>query len=184
MNRILWLVAFCIALTSSRAAVLRISSDEPVLVTAPAGWTATKHKSATRDFPFESFRIAPAGDVNAVCLVSIIGKNDERFNDKELLQKAVKLNSRPFVNSAKEIESVELHELKINEGAGYYADFVDPELVGKPIKKGNFKVATPVVVNLGKKYLIKLTILTDQVDGPEHKELLKVVQTLRVMHLI
>jgi hypothetical protein len=184
MNRLLWLIAFCISLTCTHAAVLRLSSVEPVLVTAPAGWTATQFKPAARDFPFESFRIAPAGDVNAVCLVSIVGKNDERFDDKELLQKAVKLNSRPFVKTEKELESVDLHELKIHEGAGYYADFVDPDLVEKPVKKGSYKVATPVMVNLGKKYLIKLTILSDKVDGPEYKELIKVVETLRVMHLI
>ena len=40
------------------------------------------------------------------------------------------------------------------------------------------------MVNLGKKYLIKLTILTDEVNGPEYKELIKIVQTLRVMNLI
>jgi hypothetical protein len=173
MNRILWLIAFSISLVSTRAAVSRISSVEPVLVTAPANWTIAQFKPATRDFPFESFRIVPAGDVNAVCLVSIIGKNDERFDDKDLLQKAVKLNARPFVHSEKELESVELHELKINEGAGYYADFVDPDLAGKPIRKGSYKVATPVMINLGKKYLIKLTILSDKVDGPEYKELMK-----------
>lgn len=184
MNRILWLIAFCISITSSRAAVLRISSVDPVLVTAPAGWTVTKFKPATRDFPFESFRIAPAGNANAVCLVSIVGKNDERFDDKEALQTAVKLNSRPFVRSEKQLENIELHELKIHGGAGYYADFVDPDLVDKPTKKGSYKVATPVMVNLGKKYLIKLTILTDEVNGPEYKELIKIVQTLRVMNLI
>lgn len=184
MNRIFWLIALCVSLTSAHAAVFRVSSAEPVIVTAPANWTVTTHKPATRDFPFESFRIAPAGDVNAICLVSIIGKDDDRFEDKELLEKAVKLNSRPFVPSEKELESVELHELKINGGAGYYADFIDPNLVDKPIKKGNYKVATPMIINLGKKYLIKLTVLSDKVDGPDYKELMKVVQTIRVMHLI
>jgi len=48
---------------------------------------------------------------------------------------------------------------EVSGGLGFYANFVDPDLVGKPVKKGEYKTATAGLVSLYTKYLIKITVL-------------------------
>ena len=96
------------------------------------------------------------------------------------VKKILRGDSRPYVTSPDDLPKLELKEVKINGGLGFYANFVDPDLVGKPVEKGNYKTATPVILSLGSKYLIKVTVLCDEINGADYRDALKIVESIRV----
>jgi hypothetical protein len=63
---------------------------------------------------------------------------------------------------------------------GFYANFVDPDLVGKPVKEREYKTATPIILSLGTRYLIKITVLCDEIDGADYRDAIKIVESMAI----
>ena len=164
----------------AHAGELAVSTKEPVIVTAPDQWQSSKDKSPSSSFPFETYQVVPSTNRNAVCLISILAKDKQEFADPQLLKKLAWADSRPYVSSADELAKIELKEVKISGGLGFYANFVDPDLVGKPVQSGSYKTATPIILSLGSKYLIKVTVLCDEIDGVDYRDLMKIVESMRI----
>ena len=180
MKNISVIIALAFAFSATKAAELPVSTDEPVFVVAPDHWTATKTKSPGGRFPFETFRVEAPGDRNVVCLISIYGKDKPEFTDPEFLKTLLRAESRPYVGSPSQLSTIEIEELTIQGGQGFCSNFVDPDLVGKPSQKGNYKTATPVLMSIGTKYLIKLTILCDEINGTDYQDAITIVESIRV----
>lgn len=180
MKKITSLLLIVLVCGFAHAGDLAVSAKEPVIVVAPDQWQSSKDKSLGGAFPFETYRVTPPGNRNAVCLISIYDKDKPQFADPEFLKKIVRGDSRPYVGSPDELAKLELKELKINSGLGFYANFVDPDLVGKPVTQGSYKTATPVILSLGSKYLIKVTILCDEINGADYRDMIKIVESIRI----
>lgn len=176
---VLALSAF-LAAAVARAEELRVSAKEPLVVVAPAQWKAVADRAPGGAFPFETYRVTPPAGHNAVCLISVFDKDHAEFADPKFLQKLLRGDSRPYVNSPADLAKLEFKELTIQGGRGFYKNFVDPDLVGKPVKAGSYKTATPVLLGLGTKYLLKATILCDEIDGADYREMVKVVESIRI----
>jgi hypothetical protein len=131
---------------------LHISATEPIFVVAPDHWQSAKDRSPASSFPFDTYRIVPPSGRNAQCLVSIFEKNKSEFADPQFLKKLLRADCLPYVNSPDDLSKIEIKEMKIKGGLAYYANFVDPDLVGKPIQKDSFKTSTPVILSLGTNY--------------------------------
>ena len=159
---------------------MRVGSKEPVVVDAPSLWKSTKDKPPSDSFPFETYRLVPPSNRNAQCLISIYDKDKQEFSDPQFLKKILRGDSRPYVSSPEDLPKLELKELKINGGLGFYANFVDPDLVGKPIKQGDYKTATPVILSLSSKYLVKVTILCDEINGADYRDAIKIIESIRI----
>ena len=169
--------AFC-TLAPLHAVELPVSSKEPIIVVAPDQWKSTKEKPAGEIFPFETYRVIPPDNRNAACLISILDKDKPGLADPELLKQILKGDSRPYASSPDALLKLEIKELKINAGRGFYANFIDPEMVGKPVKKGSYKTVTPVILSLNPKYLIKLTVLCDEINGPDYRDAIKIIESI------
>ncbi|MBI3867537.1 MAG: hypothetical protein HY299_03315 [Verrucomicrobia bacterium] len=180
MKTAIALLITCFAHTLASADELTISAKEPVIVVTPSQWKSTMEKSPGRAFPFETCRIAAPAGRNAVCLLSIYDKGKEAFTDPKFLKELLRGDSRPYVGSPEDLRKLEFKEAKIDGGLAFYADFVDPDLVGKPVKLGTYKTATPVILGLGSKYLIKVTVLCDEVDSADYRDLMKIVQSIKI----
>ena len=163
-----------------RAAELPVSTKEPVIVVAPDGWRSAKDQSPmAAAAAFETFQITPPVGRNAAVLVSILGTNKPQFADPAMLKTILRADCRPYVSAPGELPKVEIKELKISGGVGFYANFVDPDLVGKPVKAGSYKTATPMILSIGTKTLIKATILTDDLNGADQREAMQIVESLK-----
>jgi hypothetical protein len=180
MKRTISLVAIFLASAFANADELHVSSAEPVFVVAPAQWELGKDQAPTDTFPFETYHIAAPAGRNAMCLISIYAKDKPESADAEFLKKLLRGDSQPYLSSPGDAAKVEIKELKIKEGLGYYANFTDPDLVGKPVEKGNYKTATPIILSLGSKYLIKVTVLCDDLSGTDYQEAIKIVQSIKI----
>ena len=180
MKTPLTLLLFFLVGAFAYADELTVSAKEAIVVAAPDQWTSKEDKSPTATFPAETYRLAPPAGHNAVCLISILDKDNAEFTDSAFLKKIVRGDSRPYVNSPEELAKIELKELNIDGGLGFCANFVDPDMVGKPVKEGSYKTATPILLSIGSKYLIKVTILCDEINGADYQEAIKVVESIRI----
>jgi hypothetical protein len=178
VKKLVCLVTLLLAAAAAKTAELKISTTEPVVVSAPADWQLTKLKPPT-PVPFETYKISPPDARNAACLITLLDTKRQEFADPDFLKMLLKADSRPYVNSATELKNIKIKELKISGGMAFHANFIDPDLVGKPIKKGDYKTATSIMISLGTKYLIKVTVLCDDLDGTDYREALKIVQSLK-----
>ena len=163
----------------ARAGELRVSATEPIFVVAPDFWQSAKDRPPVGSFPFETYRLVPPLERNAQCLVSIFDKNRPEFADAQFLKKLLRGDFLPYVNSPDDLSKIEIKEMKIKGGLAYYANFVDPDLVGKPVEKGGFKTATPVILSLRTNYLIKVTIFCDQINGPDYQDSTKILESIK-----
>lgn len=176
------LLMFSLTSFSLQAAELRISSKEPLVVVAPEKWTSMPEKGKDAKFPFETYRIMPPSDRNAILLISVLDKDKHVFGESKFLQKLLRGDCTTYVNSPHELQAVEIKELKLKSGIGFYANFVDPSMVGKPVRPGSYKVATPIILSLESKYLIKITLLCDEINSIDYRELMKIVHSIKLQH--
>jgi hypothetical protein len=52
--------------------------------------------------------------------------------------------------------------------------------VGKPVVRGSYKTATPIIVGVSSKYLIKITLLCDEIDGADYRDAITVIKSLTI----
>lgn len=175
-----WSLAILFIAGIVNGAELRVSSKELVVVVAPDGWKATKDRPPVATFPFETFRIEPSGNRNEICLVTVYDKEKPEFSNAAFLKKLLKGDCQPYVSSADVLAKLDVKEMKIEGGLGFYANFIDPDLVGKPIQKGKYKTATPIIVTLNSKYLIKITMMCDEIDGADYRDAMTMVKSIKV----
>jgi hypothetical protein len=63
---------------------------------------------------------------------------------------------------------------------GFYANFTDPDLVGKPVKKESYKTATPMILSIGAGYLLKVTIFCGDLTSRDYTDALEMVKSIKV----
>jgi hypothetical protein len=180
MKHLTLVIPLLLALADASAAELKISATEPLVVTASDGWVAAASARSAAAFPLATLRIVPTGDRNAVCLISILDKNRSEFKDQQILKNVLRADSRPYLNSPEESVKMAVKELAIPGGLGFYANFVDPNLVANPVRKGSYKTATPIILSIGSDYLVKATILCDDSEGRDYNEALEIVKSIKV----
>jgi hypothetical protein len=70
-------------------------------------------------------------------------------------------------------------EIKIQNGSGAYSSFEDPALVGKPPKRGDYKIAMPMVVWLRPDIVLQVTLFTDEAAGSDLADGLRMMQSAK-----
>ncbi|HEY5550646.1 MAG TPA: hypothetical protein VIK52_02070 [Opitutaceae bacterium] len=173
-------IPLAIVLAQPAAASHRISSTEPLFVSLPAGWAAGEDAPPGPAFPFETRRFAPEGDRNAVCLISLLAKDRADLTNREALDFLLRNDSRPYWEPGQRASDIEVKELPFPGGLVLFANFTDQSLVGKPPVRGDYKTATSVLVSIGTGYLIKITILCDDLAGRDYAEALEIVKSIRI----
>lgn len=113
-------------------------------------------------------------------MISVLDRNRAEYKNSEVLKRILRGDSLPYLSSSEETTKMEIKELPIQGGLGFYANFVDPDLVGKPVKKGSYKTATPIILSIGPNYLIKVTILCDDLKGCDYNEAVQIVKSIKI----
>src|SRR5262245_23648175 len=137
MNKTIFALTVLFTPGLAHAVELSVSSNEPIVVEASDGWTSGKDRPPSQSFPIETYRVVPQGDRNAVCLISIYDKDKQHYLDPEFLKTLLRSESRPYVSEPDGLSKLEIKEIDNGEVKGYFHNFVDPDLVGKPVKQGS-----------------------------------------------
>jgi hypothetical protein len=126
--------------------------------------------------PLPTVRYSPADGRNASVLITYLPRAMTKINDLASLKTFFGMLSIPYLQSPD--TPVLPTELTLPHGLALYATFVDPDLVGKPAKKDDYKTATPVAVLVNGSGILHITIYTDSVDTAEFAEAMKIVQSV------
>jgi len=119
--------------------------------------------------------IAPKGDANAACSLTITFPDQDHYDTKNRLKLRVEVNGAPMAEQSVEGKAV-AKEFNLNTGFGYHCDFTDPSLVGKPPQKDNFKTMTVGLIHLSADVLVEVSISADGFTSAPYQQLLGMIE--------
>jgi hypothetical protein len=147
-------------------------------VKLPVGWTESDAVSPiTGKLAPATFRCIPKDDANAEILITIMGQPKGAPVDANALVRILRQTSRQYQSS--ETETYAIKDLKLEGGIAKYASFEDPDLKGKPVQKGKYKVATPFTILFADGTLAYATVLSDSSSGAQFNEALAIVSSAK-----
>ena len=119
--------------------------------------------------------VTPKGDANASCSLTITFPEQDRLDTKKRLSLRVEINGEPLAGQSVEGKAM-AKEFSLQTGFGYYCSFTDPELVGKPPEKGNFKTISTGLIHLAPDVLIDVAISADGFNSEPYQQLLGMIE--------
>ena len=119
--------------------------------------------------------VAPKGDINASCSLTITFPEQDRLDTKKRLSLRVEVNGQALADHSVEGKSI-AKEFSLLTGFGFYCNFTDPELIGKPSERGNFKTITAGLIHLAADVLIEVTISADGFNSEPYQQLLGMIE--------
>jgi hypothetical protein len=147
-------------------------------VKLPQGWTETASVSPITGKPDPAtFGCVPKDDSNAEVLITIIGRAKGGPANADALVRLHKQTSRQYLSS--DTQTYDVKDLPLEGGIAKYASFEDPDLKGKPVQKGEYKVATPVAILFADGTLAYATVLTDSMSDALYKQALVIVSSAK-----
>ena len=124
--------------------------------------------------------ITPKRDtVNAAARLVVNLTPGDEHNSKAKLRARVLELCAPIAeqNGTRKYAAEEFYS---RQGFGFYCTFTDPKLVGKPPVKDDFKHATYGVVRLAPRVYVAVTLLADDLEGPDYQALLGAVEGMEI----
>ena len=172
--------SFCaVAFLTLSALCFAAPAGKLLLTKEPDGWkevAAVGPGGNQGDFPTVKF--VPVDARNAALLVTLVGTLNGRVPNLAALKQMHTSASQRFLSSPD--QQFAIKELQMPNGAGYYSTFEDPDLVGKPPVKDNFKFTSPCFILFKTGEVANATIFTDEKEGKTLPEAISILQTLDV----
>lgn len=112
-------------------------------------------------------------NTNANVALTVTFPELDRFSTKGKLRTQVEVNGRQYEEGSLERKSVS-RELSTQSSVayGFYCNYTDPELVGKPPQKGNYKMISIGLIRVTPEVLIEMAISSDDARGKPYQQLL------------
>jgi len=137
----------------------------------PGDW-----KIDVSDLGGRTVTIKPAKEsVNADCTLSITFPEQDQYSRKDKLKMRVEVNGEQFAQQSAEGKAV-AKPFDVKSGFGFHCDFTDPDLVGKPPQKGNFKTLSAGTIRLAPHVLIDVVIEADGFSSEPYQQLLGAIE--------
>lgn len=130
------------------------------------------------DSEFSTAKFIPLDDRNAALSVSVFPP-ELKITDLLSLRRFHRGACKSLMSSPD--APLDTAEFQTADGTGVYATFEDPDLVGKPIQKGNCKFATVLTVWLRPETVLQITLLTDAKTGPDFEEGLAIARSAKLV---
>ncbi|MDO8544605.1 MAG: hypothetical protein Q7S40_29540 [Opitutaceae bacterium] len=123
-----------------------------------------------------SMTITPKNpEVNASCTLNITFPETDRFDSKSRLKLRVEADCYDAAERSVERKAI-AREFNIATGYGFFCNFTDPDLRGKPPEKDNFKVTSIGKIRLAPDVLIDVQILADGFRDEPYQQLLGAIE--------
>ncbi len=119
--------------------------------------------------------ISPKGDANAACTLTITFPETDRLDTKSRLKTRVEIDGEKIADQSVEGRAV-AKEFGVHAGYGFYCNFTDPELVGKPPQPGNFKTMTAGRIHVAPDVMIEVNITADGFSSDPYQQLLGAIE--------
>jgi hypothetical protein len=119
--------------------------------------------------------IKPKNDANADCSLTITFPDIDRYDTKPRLKQRVEIDAARYADQSTEGKAIG-KAFNLKAGYGFHCDFTDPELVGKPPQKGNYKTISVGLIRLTAEILIEVSINADGFASGPYNELLGAIE--------
>ncbi len=113
--------------------------------------------------------------VNASCTLSFTFPEIDRLETKARLKLQVETDCYGMAEGSAERKAV-ARELAVRAGMAFACNFTDPDLIGQPPKKGDYKVTTVGKVKLAPDVVIDVQILADGFKDEPYQQLLGAIE--------
>jgi uncharacterized membrane protein YvbJ len=167
-------VLFLLTVVSACAQVetLDFGSRGKLTLYLPGDW-----KVATTDMAGQyTVTISPTKEsVNASCTIAVTYPDVDRFDTKARLKLRVEADNRKDAEESVEGKAI-AKEFSLTTGYGYYCNFTDPALRGKPPEKGNYKTASVGKIRLAPDVIIDVSIMADGFNSEPYQQLLGAIE--------
>ncbi|MBI5767027.1 MAG: hypothetical protein HZA93_04480 [Verrucomicrobia bacterium] len=119
--------------------------------------------------------IKPKDETNADCTLTVTYPEVDRFDTKARLKQRVEIDGVKFEERSVEGKA-RAKEFALQTGYGFRCDFTDPDLIGRPPKKGDFKTISVGLIRLNAEILIEVGISADGFNSAPYNELLGAIE--------
>jgi hypothetical protein len=177
------IIACCVLLASVSAVsaeTLAFATDTRLNVSLRPNWEVAPPIPAQPGFPFTTVALKATGGRNAECLITVYTTNDKRASNLEFQRTLLIGDSAPWIKNLADKKMPAIQNLVGARVLGVYASFIDANLVGKPAKPGDYKIATACIMCVDRAYLVKTTILCDDSRGMDFSDAIAMVKSLAI----
>ena len=150
---------------------------EPIIFNIPENWKSAKGRIPEIPWAQAYILNSPAAR-NAKCSISIEYSEMNSAETDKSLKKFLSDDCKPYLSTPNSLSQIEFNEIKLKEGSGLYMNFIDPDMIGKPVKIGDYKTVTPLVSSMGSKYLVRATMFCDDINGEDYRQIMKMFKTM------
>lgn len=112
---------------------------------------------------------------NASCTLAVSFPDVDRFDTKAKLKMRVEIDTAGFAPQSVEGRAI-AKEFSLASGYGFYCNFTDSELRGKPVKPGDYKVATAGKIKLSPQVLADVFIGAEGFRDEAYQQLLGAIE--------
>jgi hypothetical protein len=117
----------------------------------------------------------PKGDVNATFSLKVTFPEKDSLGTKARLKQKVEEDNANMAGQSVEGRAV-AKEFSLRSGYGFHCDFTDPDLVGKPPQKDNFKTISLGLIHLAPDVLVEVGISADGFKSEPYQTLLGMIE--------
>jgi hypothetical protein len=171
MKKFLALLLLSAAALSAQVEKLDLGSHGRINLYHDGSW-----KFETADYGDRQIvTVAPKGEANASLALTITFPEQDRLDTKKRLALRTEVNGQPMADHSVEGKSI-AKEFALQVGYGFYCNFTDPELIGKPPEKGNFKTISVGLIHLAADVLVEVSISADGFNSEPYQQLLGMIE--------
>lgn len=173
MKKLLVLLGFAAfaAGVSAQPASIDLGSRGTLTLYFAEGWKVAMTSMAGQ----ATVNVTPTGDANATCTLMISMPEQDRLDTKPRLKLRVEADGRNVAEGSVEGKAIG-REFTLTTGFGFYCNFTDAAMKGKPSEKGNYKVMTMGKIRLAPDVMIDVQIMADDFRGQPYQELLGAIE--------
>jgi hypothetical protein len=174
MKKLLALFLLTAAVLAAQSATLNLGPYGTLTIFLPGDWKIDSSHFANTG----SMTITPAKPgVNASCTINISFPETDRYDTKAKLKLRVEADGYGPASESVEKKAI-AKEFALTTGYGYYCNFTDPQLVGKPPEPGNFKTMSAGKIRLNREVLLDVSIVADGFSSEPYQQLLGAIEGL------
>ena len=178
MKTILTLGLIFVLSVAGHAAEIDLGTRGILSFAVPDTWTVNSNPAKRSDGTDVglAFAFKPRNQANAKCLLTLAYVKKTKL-DKERIRQEVLRATEEFVAQSVE-KKANLRDFAIKQGFGAYCTFTDASLVGKGVKRDDYKVMGSGQIQLSDEVLGVVSIFADAADSPEFKAMLAIINSL------
>lgn len=170
-----FLVFFCNFAWAGETHELRMSIDDVFRIKKAKRWRIEVVKKLT--LRFADVRIVSTSGYPFTMMLYFKCDTPDlaKYDTAEKIATAVRTSSEQYLPHIVE-KQIELHPVPIKSTYGFFTVLTDAEVVQKPTNKpGEFKYLTRGMVRLSKDSVLGFSIMTNDIDSDDYKQLMKYV---------